>query len=49
MIGHYIPCVRIADSVIGYFDVVEEVFYTSTDPSYATEGNTNCIYAYGDW
>ncbi len=49
MIGHYIPCVRIADSVIGYFDVVEKVFYTSTNPSYATEGDSNCIYATGEW
>ena len=49
IIGNYIPCIRVADNIIGYYDVIENVFYTAADPSYATVGDSNCIYAYGDW
>lgn len=49
LIGNYIPCIRVADNVIGYYDVIENVFYTASDPSYATVGDSNCIYAIGDW
>lgn len=49
IVGHYIPVVRTADNRIGMFDLIEQVFYTSTTASYTTIGNSSCKYAAGDW
>ena len=49
LISHYYPAVRIEDNRIGMYDLVEDVFYTSTTSSYSTIGNSNCLYAVGDW
>lgn len=49
LVSDYIPCVRIADGVIGMYETVDGVFYTTSDASYATEENTNCLYTAGTW
>lgn len=49
LINNYIPCVRKSDNVIGMYDTVENVFYTAYQTSYATIGNSNCIYEVGDY
>lgn len=49
VIGNYVPCLRVADSLIGLYDTIEKVFYTANTPSFATVGNSDCIYALGDW
>lgn len=49
MIGYYIPVVRVADNVIGMYDAVTQTFYTASTSSYATVGNSNCIYQVGEW
>lgn len=45
----YIPCVRDEDSVIGLYESVEGVFYTTSQPAWATIGNASCYYAVGNW
>ena len=47
--GNYIPCVRDADSVMGYYDLVGGVFYTTNDPDYATINGDKCVYDCGKW
>lgn len=49
LIGEYYPCVRDADNVMGIFDTVTETFYTAGTVSYATIGNSNCLWAVGNW
>lgn len=49
MIGYYIPVVRNVDNVIGMYDVITQTFYTASTSSYATVGNSNCIYQVGEW
>ena len=49
LVGEYIPCVRDNDSVIGVWDTVTETFYTANTATYATVGNTNCVWAVGNW
>ena len=49
MIGYYIPVVRNVDNVIGMYEVVTQTFYTASTSSYATVGNSNCIYQVGEW
>ena len=49
IISHYFPVRRNADNQIGLFDVIGQVFYTTSTASYATVGNSNCIYAVGNW
>lgn len=49
LVAKYIPCVRTADNVIGLYDSVGRVFYTAETVSYATIGDSSCVYAVGDW
>lgn len=49
MVGDYVPCLRIADNVIGLYDLVEKEFHTATTVSYATIGNSNQRYIVGNW
>lgn len=52
LINKYIPCVRKSDKVIGFYDVIEGIFYTTISSSYisyATLDNPNCFYAVGYW
>ena len=49
LVGHYFPVVRKSDNVIGVFDIVEQVFHTTSTASYATIGGSNCIYLVGNW
>lgn len=48
-INDYLPCVRSSDNVIGMYDIVNSIFYTTANANYATIGNSNCIYTTGDW
>ena len=49
LVGHYFPVVRNSDNRIGVFDIVEQVFYTTSTASYSTIGNANCKYEVGMW
>ena len=48
-VGDYFPVKRVSDNVVGMYDVVENVFYTTKTAAYATIGNSSCIYAVGNW
>ena len=49
LLNHYFPVLREADSVIGMYDIVDGVFYTTSTASYATVGNANQKYKIGNW
>lgn len=49
LISHYFPVVRKSDSVIGMYDAIGQVFYTPSTATYATIGNSNCIYSVENW
>lgn len=49
MVGDYIPCIRDVDNVIGVYDAVAKVFHTTSTVSYATVGDSNCMYKVGNW
>ena len=49
LVGDYVPCVRIADSVMGMYDLIEQNFYTASTTAAVTIGNTDCKYAVGNW
>lgn len=49
LVGHYFPVVRKSDNRIGAYDIVDQVFYTSSTASYTTIGNSNCKYEVGNW
>ena len=49
VINDYVPCVREQDNVIGLYDRINSIFYTTSTASCATIGNSNCIYTVGDW
>lgn len=54
LINKYVPCVRKSDNLIGMYDTIEKVFYSTLSTAtnhrnYATVGNTNCIYELGNW
>ena len=49
LVGDYVPCVRTADSVIGMYDMIEQIFYTASTTAAVTIGNANCKYAVGNW
>ena len=44
-----VPAVRKADDVIGMYDTVNDNFYTTSTASYATIGNSGCVYEVGSW
>ena len=46
---YLVPVVRNSDNVIGVYDCVSGTFYTASTASYATVGNTNCVYTTGLW
>ena len=48
-ISDYIPCVRVADSVLGMYDIIDGVFYTSSDSASCTVGGANVKYNIGNW
>ena len=43
------PRLDIGDSVIGLYDTVGAEFYTAETVSYATIGDSDCVYAVGNW
>ena len=49
LVSHYIPVKRIADNVVGMYDIVGQTFYTSSDEAYATMGGSGSYYKVGDW
>lgn len=49
LVAEYVPCVRDSDSVIGLYDTVGAEFYTAETVSYATIGDSDCVYAVGNW
>lgn len=49
LVGHYIPCIRDADNIIGMYDAVEGVFYTSPNATVATAGGSGHFYEVGNW
>jgi len=49
LVGHYLPCVRNADSIIGMYDIVGEAFYTASNTTVATDGGTGHFYEVGNW
>ena len=49
LVGHYMPVVRTSDNRIGMYDIIEQVFYTTSTASYSTVGNANCYYVAGNW
>lgn len=48
-ISDYIPCVRVADSVLGMYDIIDGVFYTASDSASCTVGGVNVKYNVGNW
>lgn len=47
---HYlIPVIRKTDNVIGIYDGVTDQFVTTGTVSYATIGNSQCLYEVGMW
>ena len=49
IVGDYRPCVRIADNVIGIYDVIEQAFHTCVTTSAATTTNSSRVYNVGNW
>lgn len=49
LVGDYIPVKRLSDNVVGMFDRVDQIFYTTPTVSYATIGNADCFYEVGNW
>ncbi|MGX8699120.1 MAG: hypothetical protein ACSW8F_04220, partial [bacterium] len=49
VLGHYIPCVRESDFVIGLYETVDGVFYTAADTTRTTIDHINCMYMAGNW
>ena len=49
LVGFYVPVVRTADNVIGMYEMVEQTFYTTSDSSVSTIGNSGCFYTVGNW
>ena len=47
IVGYYVPAVY--NNQIGMYDGVSQQFYTSSNASYTTIGNSNCLYAVGNW
>lgn len=49
LVGHYFMTMRKSDNRIGAYDIVDQVFYTSSTASYTTIGNSSCKYEVGNW
>ena len=49
LVGDYVPAKRLADNVVGMFDRVDQIFYTTPTASYATLGDSDCFYEVGNW
>lgn len=49
LVSWYVPVVRKSDNVVGMYEAVDGVFYTTSTESYATIGDSAQRYAVGNW